>query len=152
MSDVKKLICELIQIQILTHVSTQDVREPPHIPVTICLEREAVLPGNLAAFPVVISPLGAISPDPGPVPEDMSSDPGTLTVCWLKKRVHKVILLIISDGDQVNPGDGKGGWIRRGDFSHAIPVGLRPGGFLRDELVAFESVAVISPTIKALCI
>ena len=63
-----------------------------------------------------------------------------------------MVLLIISDGDQVNPGDGKGGWIGRGHFGQAIPVGLSPGGLLWDELVAFESVGVIGPTIKALCI
>ena len=63
-----------------------------------------------------------------------------------------MVLLIISDGDQVYPGDRKGGRIGRGDFGQAIPVGLRPGGLLWDELVAFESFSVVGPTIKALSI
>ena len=57
-------VSELIQIQILTNISTQEIREPAHIPVTIGLEKETVLPDILATLPVVICPLGAVSPEP----------------------------------------------------------------------------------------
>ena len=63
-----------------------------------------------------------------------------------------MVFLVISDGDQIHSGDGKFWWIRRADLGTAIPAGLRPGGLLLDELVTFESVGIIGPTIKTLCI
>ena len=63
-----------------------------------------------------------------------------------------MVLLIIFDGDQVNSGDGKLWWIGRDDFGQAILAGLRPGPLLLDELVAFESVGIIGPTINTLCV
>ena len=61
-----------------------------------------------------------------------------------------MVLRIIFDGDQINSGDGKFGWIGRADFSQAILAGLRPGSLFLDELVAFESVGIVGPTIKTL--
>ena len=80
----------------MTNISAHDVREPRNIPVSIGFEIEAVLPHGLATPPVVIRPLGSVSPDPGPVPEKVSSKPG-IRVGGEKKRVDKVILLLISE-------------------------------------------------------
>ena len=63
-----------------------------------------------------------------------------------------MVLLVISDGNQIHSGDGKFGRIRRADLGTAVPAGLRPGGLLLNELVAFESVGIIGPTIKTPCI
>ena len=63
-----------------------------------------------------------------------------------------MVFLVISDGDQIQSGDGKSGRIGRADLGTAIPAGLRPGGLLLDELVTFESVGIIGPTIKTFCV
>lgn len=76
--------------------------EPSHIPVPIGLERLSSL-AKLAALPVVISPLGAICPDPGPCPPGCVPDPGTFDSVLIEAS-PQVVLLIISDGDQVLPG------------------------------------------------